>query len=219
MRPAEVDDGRQRAQDRGVEVRHLRVLELVCNSHDDEVLGMPDALTSDLLDELAARWRAIDAPVAHSLEPGLSEEAIDELGQSVSLWVPAEARTLWGCRNGADLNANAEEAGHTFGSLQQAIEGVEMMRRIAEEVADSYGPERTKRRSPATSGTGTGCRCAATTPEGCSSSTPAWARARARPRRSVTAQKTTAASRDQSPIRSVRSCATGSRSSTPAPST
>ena len=99
---------------------------------------MPDALTVDLLDELAARWRAIDAPIARSLEPGVSEEAIDELGQSVGLWVPAEARTLWGWRNGAKLKFIAESGGHSFGSLQHALERIAVMRRIAHEVADSW---------------------------------------------------------------------------------
>jgi cell wall assembly regulator SMI1 len=99
---------------------------------------MPPALTVDLVDELAARWRAIDAPIARSLEPGLSEEAIDELGRSVGLWVPAEARTLWGWRNGANLEFIAEDGGHSFGSFQHAIEEVEVMRGIADEVADSW---------------------------------------------------------------------------------
>jgi cell wall assembly regulator SMI1 len=105
---------------------------------------VPDALTADLLDELAARWRAIDAPIAHSLEPGLSEEAIDELGESVGLWIPAEARTLWRWRNGANLKFIVDDGGHSFRSLQHAIEWVETMRRIAHEVADSYGPRADK---------------------------------------------------------------------------
>jgi cell wall assembly regulator SMI1 len=109
-----------------------------------EVLGMPEALTADQLDELAARWRALDASIAHSLEPGLSEEAIEELGQSVGLWVPAEARTLWGWRNGANLNAFVDASGHTFGSLQHAVEWTEMMRRIAHEIAAPYGPRADK---------------------------------------------------------------------------
>jgi hypothetical protein len=60
------------------------------------------------------------------------------------LWVPAEAQTLWGWRNGANLEFIAKSGGHSFGSLQHAIEWVEMMRRIAEEVADSYGPRADK---------------------------------------------------------------------------
>jgi cell wall assembly regulator SMI1 len=97
-------------------------------------------LTADLLDELAARWRAIDAPIAHNLEPGLSEQAMDELGQSVGLWIPAEARTLWGWHNGANLRFIARNGGHSFGSLQHAIQEAVMMRRIAHEVAQPYGP-------------------------------------------------------------------------------
>jgi hypothetical protein len=55
----------------------------------------------------------------------------------VGLWVPAEARTLWCWRKGANLNVFVDDDGRSFGSLQHAIERVEMMRRIAEEVADS----------------------------------------------------------------------------------
>jgi cell wall assembly regulator SMI1 len=103
-----------------------------------------DALTADQLDELAARWRALDAPIAHSLEPGLFKQVIDEFGQSVGLWMPPEARTLWGWRNGANLKFIVDDGGHSFRSLQHPIEWVETMRRIAEEVADSYGPRADK---------------------------------------------------------------------------
>ncbi len=101
--------------------------------------GPADALTISLLDELARRWHASDAPIAHALEPGLSEEAMSGLAARVGLVLPPEARTLWGWRNGAERNFMFGGGGHAFGSLQHAIEDVEMMRRIAVEVADPYG--------------------------------------------------------------------------------
>jgi len=63
---------------------------------------MPAALTADLLDELAARWLAIDAPIAHSLEPGLSDRSAglwgsserpvtDSIGSLVRRWIEVSA--------------------------------------------------------------------------------------------------------------------------------
>jgi cell wall assembly regulator SMI1 len=101
-------------------------------------VASPEGLTNSLLDELAVRWRAVDAPIASALEPGLSPEAAQELLAAVGLELPAEANTLWAWHNGAARQPVIGSMGHYFGSLQYAIAELETMRRIAYEVAGAY---------------------------------------------------------------------------------
>jgi hypothetical protein len=87
-----------------------------------------------------------------------SEEAIDELGQSVSFGYRPRRRRCGAGATAPTSSSSPKSGEHSCGSLQHAIEWVEMMRRIAEELRTRMAPERTKRRSLATSGTGTGSR-------------------------------------------------------------
>jgi cell wall assembly regulator SMI1 len=95
-------------------------------------------LTIELLDELARRWRALDAPIAQQLEPGLNDEAIDALVEPLGLRVPLEARTLWKWHNGARDAFIVTTGGKAFSALETCVELASQMRDIARDVARPY---------------------------------------------------------------------------------
>jgi cell wall assembly regulator SMI1 len=64
----------------------------------------PVLLTEELLEGLAARWRAQGMPIADALRPGLSDDEIDRLTAPLGLTLPREARTWWGWHDGAEFN-------------------------------------------------------------------------------------------------------------------
>jgi cell wall assembly regulator SMI1 len=59
-------------------------------------------LTTELLEQLAKRWREHGAPVASHLRAGLTAEQMDELTRPLGLHLSSEARTWWGWHDGAD---------------------------------------------------------------------------------------------------------------------
>jgi cell wall assembly regulator SMI1 len=101
---------------------------------------MADAirLSEELLEELAERWRAMDAPVARQLQPGLAGPDIDATVESLGLSVPPEARTWWGWHDGACQEALIVDGGKSFASLEVCVQDAVMMRQIAVEVAAPY---------------------------------------------------------------------------------
>jgi hypothetical protein len=65
-------------------------------NHDQPVI-----LSADLLEELAARWRAQGMPIIESLRPGLGDAEMDALTEPLDITLPREARTWWGWHDGA----------------------------------------------------------------------------------------------------------------------
>jgi cell wall assembly regulator SMI1 len=101
---------------------------------------MADAicLSEELLEELAGRWRRMDAPVARQLQPGLSGPELDATVGPLGLCVPPEARTWWGWHDGARQEALILDGGKSFASLEVCVQDAVMMRQIAVEVAAPY---------------------------------------------------------------------------------
>ena len=64
----------------------------------------PVVLTEDLLEALAARWRAQRMPIMESLRPGLSDAEMDRLTEPLAITLPREARTWWGWHDGASTD-------------------------------------------------------------------------------------------------------------------
>jgi len=98
----------------------------------------PVRLTEKLLEDLAARWRAFDAPVARQLRPGLADDEIDALVAPLGLRVPPEARTWWKWHNGGGDACIVHSGGKAFLSLEHCVERATMMRQIASEVTKPY---------------------------------------------------------------------------------
>ena len=81
-------------------------------------------LTEDLLEQLAARWRAQRLPIIESLRPGLSDAQMDELTEPIGLILPREARTWWGWHDGASTDGQGSSnlgPGRLFSPLSDAV--------------------------------------------------------------------------------------------------
>lgn len=81
-------------------------------------------LTEDLLEELAARWRAQRLPIIEALRPGLGDAQMDELTESLGLTLPREARTWWGWHDGATSDGHGSSnlgPGRLFSPLADAV--------------------------------------------------------------------------------------------------
>jgi cell wall assembly regulator SMI1 len=82
-------------------------------------------LSRELLEDLADRWRAVDAPILEWLKPGLSDAEMDALTASLPFTLPQEARTWWGWHDGAEqpgLEGHDVGVGLPYMSLQRAID-------------------------------------------------------------------------------------------------
>lgn len=64
-----------------------------------------EIVSESLLHEFLRELERIEAPVARSLNPGLSDSEIDELLIPVGIDLPEEARQWWRWRNGSDESA------------------------------------------------------------------------------------------------------------------
>jgi hypothetical protein len=64
---------------------------------------MPTLLSIELLEEFAARLRGQAAPAIEAAQPGLDNDAMQALAESVGLELPVEARTWWGWHNGVPM--------------------------------------------------------------------------------------------------------------------
>ena len=62
----------------------------------------PVALTTELLEQLADRWRERGAPIVDHLRAGLTSTQMDQLTGPLGLRLSAEARTWWGWHDGTD---------------------------------------------------------------------------------------------------------------------
>ena len=65
------------------------------------VMSEPPILTTELLEELEDRWRAVRLPVLDTLRPGLSREQMDAVVGPLGLELPPEAQVWWGWHDGA----------------------------------------------------------------------------------------------------------------------
>jgi hypothetical protein len=77
-------------------------------------------LTEHLLEELAERWRALRAPIADSLRPGLSDAEMDALVSPLGLRLPHEARVWWGWHDGTDSDLLSHGIGNQIVPLRLA---------------------------------------------------------------------------------------------------
>ena len=89
--------------------------------------AQPLILTVGLLEELEARWRAQQAPIARYLQPGISEEEMAELVEPLGMTIPSEVRTWYRWHNGAAETGRGIDremcgTGWKFFLLQRAIE-------------------------------------------------------------------------------------------------
>jgi SMI1 / KNR4 family (SUKH-1) len=81
-------------------------------------------VTFDLLDELAARWRAAGGPIADAVRPGLSAADAAALTEPLGCSLPPEAQTWWSWRNGSTGNTTDYMAwpGMWLVSLEESVE-------------------------------------------------------------------------------------------------
>lgn len=91
-------------------------------------------LTQQLLDQLERRWRENDALILHHLQPGLSDEQIDQLTAPLGLRLPEEARRWWRWHDGAPMDAPPGSrdigAGPNYIPLSYAVEQTEFLRSL-----------------------------------------------------------------------------------------
>jgi cell wall assembly regulator SMI1 len=92
-------------------------------------------LTEDLLEHLAERWRALRAPIANSLRPGLSEAEMEALVDPLGLRLPTEARVWWGWHDGVEVDLLSYGIGNCIVPLQLA-RAVEKYGELLEVAAD-----------------------------------------------------------------------------------
>src|SRR5437764_1031354 len=59
-------------------------------------------MLQDLLDQLEAQWRRLQAPIADALRPGLTDRQLDDVSARLDLVLPGELRALWAWHDGAD---------------------------------------------------------------------------------------------------------------------
>jgi SMI1/KNR4 family protein SUKH-1 len=123
----------------------------------------PPHLSLDQLEALKARWRAQEVPLLDRLQPGLSDERMDELTGALGLRLPTEARTWWRWHNGVKMTGGLKVLGELgpgrwFYSLEDAVNLYRFMRKITAEIwedeadfhwrpewfpiTDAYGPIR-----------------------------------------------------------------------------
>jgi cell wall assembly regulator SMI1 len=104
------------------------------------VSDAPPLLTRQLLEQLEERWRAQNAPIAHHLQPGLSEPEMATIMAPLGLAVPAEARTWFGWHDGARsdgvaINWTMTGLGWKFFPLSHAVEEATEQRTRARQIA------------------------------------------------------------------------------------
>lgn len=63
----------------------------------------PPLLSIDLLEELAARWRAHKLPILDNLRLGISDDDIDTIVGPLGLGLPTEGKVWWGWHDGANV--------------------------------------------------------------------------------------------------------------------
>jgi len=104
-------------------------------------------LHTDLLEELAARWRAQRAPIADGLRPGLSDAEIDALTGPLDLDLPEEARVWWGWHDGVARHPSGllvyqqmGGIGLPFFSLEEAVARYRSRRSMAVDAATHGRP-------------------------------------------------------------------------------
>lgn len=83
-------------------------------------------LDQDLLDQLERRWRDNDAAILRWLQPGLTDERIDELTAPLGIRLPEEARRWWRWHDGVPMDAppgsHSIGGGPTYIPLSYAVE-------------------------------------------------------------------------------------------------
>lgn len=92
-------------------------------------------MTEELLEQLAERWRALRAPIANSLRPGLSDDEMDALVAPVGVRLPTEARVWWGWHDGTETDLLSHAIGHDTLPLQLA-QAVEQYSELLEAASD-----------------------------------------------------------------------------------
>jgi hypothetical protein len=93
-------------------------------------------LDADMLSALEERLRAQDAPVVHSMRPGLTEPEINKVLAPLGLRLPIEARLWWGWHDGAKYPRHELIPGQPFLSLAEAVDSYLLGRTIAKQVAE-----------------------------------------------------------------------------------
>jgi cell wall assembly regulator SMI1 len=103
-------------------------------------------LTEDLLDELEGHWRRQRAPLVEGLQPGLTDQDIDELTAPLEIRLPREARMWWQWHDGA--GSTGERAvcrefgpGLAFYSLREAVDMCRQIRNMFRDIWAADGPE------------------------------------------------------------------------------
>jgi hypothetical protein len=104
----------------------------------------PRALDAELLAELDRRLRERGVPAIGAAQPGLSEEAINEIVAPLGLSLPREARLWWSWHNGVqpDAGPGPREIGPTrkWLPLEEAAEECGRIRKMVREARDPRDP-------------------------------------------------------------------------------
>lgn len=107
-------------------------------------MNQSQLLDVSLLDELEQRWRALSAPVADILQPGLAADEIDRQFSSLGLRAPMDAKTWWGWHNGVPAPPAARLSmfgpSFSFFSLESAVSGYERAREDAQWLSEQPDP-------------------------------------------------------------------------------
>lgn len=112
-------------------------------------MSTPDTapiLSSELLDDLEQRWRALRVPIASRLRPGLTDREIDETTAPIGLALPPEARTWFGWHDGAsDGGMYIGPVSYEFASLEVLVAGYRGLRDIDAKtgIPESFWPRTT----------------------------------------------------------------------------
>ena len=105
-------------------------------------------LTSELLGELGARWRALRLPLLDGLRAGLDDEQIDAVFEPLGLGrLPDEARLWWRWHDGVPADAVRTSVERSMGApgfeylpLAEAAAVYETQRTLAVSAAEGAGP-------------------------------------------------------------------------------